>query len=331
MMRIALLIPEIGRGAHDYFLPYLTPGGDDVWNGAQFVVNPNDGEFDGVVAFQSVQALDRTFRLTCPPSRTMLFLQEPPDILFLPDGYTRQFYTTLGQDSRVRCRRPALQAGQHHWFVELPFATANGTPTNAKPKLLSAVVSAKADTAGHRNRLRFMETLKEYFQERLDWFGRGVQDLGDRKLSGLADYRYHIVLENGSWPHYWTEKIADAFVANCFPFYWGAPNIGEYFDANSFESIDLMDRAGAIAKIEAAIADDRWTKSQSALAAAREKVLFGYHPYQTCLDFFASAPRTPAREIVIRPHSEFTYSVGGRIRHRLWKMKYRAMLHSAAA
>ncbi len=328
MMRIALLIPDSAAAAHNYFLPYITQGGDDVWNGAKFVVNPVEGSFDGIVVFQSVQALDRTFRLNCPASRTMLLLQEPPDILFLPDGYTRQFYTTLGQDLRVRCRRSGLQAGQHHWFVELPIEMAKCAPIKAKPKLLSAVVSAKADTTGHRNRLRFMETLKAHFQERLDWFGRGVQDLGNRKLSGLADYRYHLVIENGSWPHYWTEKIADAFVANCFPFYWGAPNIGEYFDTNSFEPLDLKDHAGAIARIEAVISDDRWTKSQAALATAREKVLFKYHPYQTCLDSFASAPMTPAREVVIRPHTEFRYSISGRIRNRLWSRKHRTSLRS---
>lgn len=173
-----------------------------------------------------------------------------------------------------------------------------------------------------------MATLKEHFQERLDWFGRGVQDLGSRKLSGLADYRYHLVIENGSLPHYWTEKIADAFVANCFPFYWGAPNIGEYFDTDSFAPLDLKDHAGAIARIEAAISDDRWTKSQTALAAAREKVLFSYRPYQTCLDSFASAPMTPAREVVIRPHTEFPYSISGRIRNRLWSRRHRAILRS---
>ena len=212
--------------------------------------------------------------------------------------------------------------------MKLPIEMAKCAPIKAKSKLLSAVVSAKADTAGHRNRLRFMATLKEHFQERLDWFGRGVQDLGSRKLSGLADYRYHLVIENGSLPHYWTEKIADAFVANCFPFYWGAPNIGEYFDTDSFAPLDLKDHAGAIARIEAAISDDRWTKSQTALAAAREKVLFSYRPYQTCLDSFASAPMTPAREVVIRPHTEFPYSISGRIRNRLWSRRHRAILRS---
>src|ERR1043166_1130533 len=46
--RIALLLPDTYRAAHDYFRPFLTPRADDCWDDVQFVVNPGEGEFAAV-------------------------------------------------------------------------------------------------------------------------------------------------------------------------------------------------------------------------------------------------------------------------------------------
>ncbi len=310
---IALLMSDRSVHSQNYFRQFITENGDNFWQSTQFVINPEKGKFDGMIVYQSVKALDKTYQLSCPKTRTLLVLKEPPDILYLPEGYTRQFYCTLGQDNRVKSTKRILSYAGYHWYVEINIRDAINTYNSPKTKVISAVVSGKTDTIGHRQRLNFMYEMKKHFGEQLDWFGRGIQELVNCKADALLDYKYHIVLENGAWPHYWTEKLADAFVSNCFPFYWGAPNILDYFEPESLKMIDVNDIAGSIESIEQAIAQDIYITAQPALAQARNKILTDYHPYQTYLDLFNSFPATKHSDIVIKPHNNFKYDLMTRL------------------
>lgn len=326
LRRIALIMPKDTADVREYFRQYFTSGQDYRWGESEFVVNPGSGSFDAVVAVQNILPFSREFRITCPPTRTLLAILEPPDLCFMPDGFTRQFHGVACQDSRVQCRRRFLGYAGHQWFVEIPIAEAVARPITTKPKLLSAVVSAKKDTVGHRQRFRCMEVLKAHFGDRLDWFGRGVREIGARKLDGLADYRYHLVFENGTWPHYWTEKLADAFMANCLPIYSGAPNRAEYFAPGSFVPIAVTDPMTAIERIEEAIRADRWTSAQPLLATARTRLTTEYHQLATWLRLLGQLPVGRPREIVLRPHTAFQFTLGGRLRNRLWRFRHRRAL-----
>lgn len=220
MKNIALLMPEAGDqvSAFSYFKPFLTPAGDSCLDGYQFVLNPIEGRFDGIVVPQSVRPLSRSYNLIAPPTKTLLIFMEPPNILMLPDSYTMQFSAVLSQSRFVKAKKKLIGHSAHHWFVEIPYDDIL-TKQPPKTKLISAVISNKTDTSIHLQRFEFMKHMKAYFGDRLDWRGRGVSDTGANKLIGLADYKYHIVIENGQWDHYWTEKLADSYAANCFPFY----------------------------------------------------------------------------------------------------------------
>lgn len=50
------------------------------------------------------------------------------------------------------------------------------------------------------------------------------------KSDSLVDYRYQIVVENDIKPYYFTEKILDCFASMTIPIYYGATEIGNYFD-----------------------------------------------------------------------------------------------------
>lgn len=101
-----------------------------------------------------------------------------------------------------------------------------------KPKLLSVICYNKTFTEGNRTKLRLLEILKQHFKE-LDLFGRGTRLIED-KWDGIYPYKYHITLENGSFPHYWTEKLTDAYLRYALPIYYGCPNLTEHFSPQSF-------------------------------------------------------------------------------------------------
>ena len=54
----------------------------------------------------------------------------------------------------------------------------------------------------------------------------------------LYPYQYSIVMENGRYPNWITEKLIDCLLSRTIPIYWGAPNVGEYFDRDGILTFD---------------------------------------------------------------------------------------------
>lgn len=142
-----------------------------------------------------------------------------------------------------------------------------------KTKLASIVSSNKAYAEGHRSRLKFVQRVREYFGNEIDFYGRGVNSFAD-KLEVLAPYRYHIAIENSTYDHYWTEKLSDPFLTLTYPIYYGAQNILDYFPADALTSINILDSEDAIGKIKKIIESDLAERAIPALEEARRRVLY---------------------------------------------------------
>jgi len=59
------------------------------------------------------------------------------------------------------------------------------------------------------------------------------------KLEFDKSHKFSIVCENSSHSGYTTEKIVEAFAANCIPIYWGDPSISKVFNSKAF--INVLD------------------------------------------------------------------------------------------
>jgi hypothetical protein len=105
-----------------------------------------------------------------------------------------------------------------------------------KTKLVSMVASPKKMTFGHHIR----HIMAEKYKNNIDLYGGasgsprvgfGQQPWPD-KTETLLPYMFHIVIENDKYETYFTEKITDCFASGTIPVYWGAPDIGKYFNMN---------------------------------------------------------------------------------------------------
>lgn len=97
------------------------------------------------------------------------------------------------------------------------------------------------------------------------------------KLPGLLPYSYSLVMENSIQRNYWTEKLADAYLAWCVPVYWGCPNISDFFPPESYVTINLDISADELSEIISMPVNE---KTKSSLAAAREAILNEYNIWE---------------------------------------------------
>ena len=128
-----------------------------------------------------------------------------------------------------------------------------------KTKIISVICSGKIANMFQVQRLRFVKALQEEMGDVVHFFGRDSNPI-TLKDEGLNDYRYHIVLENNRDKHFWSEKLADAYLAECYPIYYGCPNVHDYFSKNAYTPIDINHIPQAIQTIKNVIAADLWQK-----------------------------------------------------------------------
>ncbi len=244
-----------------------TPDGRGIWEDIQFTLDP-------VVACDYVIVLNRVARpvtLSCPAEHVWLVMQEPPAEFLRPRhrgiACSHRVYTQAIhlQDRRYVHSQPALP-----WHVNRDYDHLRRCGIAEKSRNVSWIVSRLTHLAGHRARLGFLQRIQG--RVRFDLYGKGFRRIED-KWDGLAPYRYSIAVENCRNPYYWSEKIADCFLAWAMPIYYGCSRIEDYFPAEAMIRIDIKDPRHAADQIEEAIATDLWRKRLDAIAEARRRVL----------------------------------------------------------
>lgn len=103
-----------------------------------------------------------------------------------------------------------------------------------KTKMISMISSNKSMTEGQRLRLQWVEMIGD----QVDMYGRGFNEIANKE-EGLCDYMFSVVIENGFYESYFTEKIMDCFATGTIPVYMGSPDIGKYFNKDGI--IDLSE------------------------------------------------------------------------------------------
>lgn len=224
----------------------------------------------------------------------------------------------------------------HHWMVNANTGTnaISNHPRNydylvnleipVKNKEISVICSTKSFTPHHARRLKFVEGLKNHFGDRLDWYGNGKMPVQE-KWDALIDYKFSIAIENQIKHNVITEKILDPYLTYTFPIYSGAPNITEYFDENSFLSIDIFDLEGSIAKIEKLLNNPISSIALDQMVKSREKVLNDYNFVQRIVGIaeynFEKIQEAKYRETLVVPMSQYqpwTSKVRDRLTSKLY-------------
>ena len=262
-----------------------------------------------------------------PQARTVFFAGEP-DVIH---AYNPKF---LNQFGMVRTASTIELTTEKHWgnmclapFVGLNLDNIEATlplswfadlpcPSDKDDKI-SIVTSTKAHTQFHRERLDFIEILKQRIPEHITLYGSGHKPISDKK-DVLLPSKYHLALENGGGPFAWTEKLADPLLCWSLPFYFGADNIHEDLPRDCIVPINLNDPDTAIERMIRAIKQDLWKTRRDTIGQARDLVMTQHNIINVFTDLahraMVKAPTVDpkARKRLIRSERSFLPQKGGR-------------------
>jgi len=194
-----------------------------------------------------------------PEGRLIQICTEPPEVFLYRSPYLSQFDRVVTVDGSISHPGKVLSQPGLNWFYGVdtshdpPRATLGSLAaieqdTAHKEHLVSAVISSKCMTRGHFERLQLIKELKRQLGDRMHLFGAGHRPIPDKR-DAIEPYKFHLALENSILDHYWTEKLADAYLGRSFPLYRGAPNIGEYFPTGSYLPIPVRGSAESVARL----------------------------------------------------------------------------------
>ncbi|MDD5200103.1 MAG: glycosyltransferase family 10 [Terrimicrobiaceae bacterium] len=268
-----------------------TPGCSGVWGNCRFVSEPTS-RCDYLMVLNH---LPEKVTVDVPPENVWCLVQEPPEPIFrwLEKGFP-YYQRVFTQDTRLRGAKIVHSHGSLPWHVDKSYDELRTMPRPEKMRSLSWITSNLGIHRGHRRRLRLLARLLEAGVP-FDLFGRGFSPLPD-KWDGLAPYRYAIAAENHICPEYWTEKIADCFLAWTMPIYFGATNIADSFPPESFVQLDIND-PDAPRRVAEIVRSNLAEKNRDAIAEARRRVLEEHN-------FFPRIARLIAEDQAARPASQ---------------------------
>lgn len=299
-----------------------TPGRRGIWGNCRFYINEEIDRCDFWVVYEGLVNPEKTI---CPASNVILLTGEPPEFRRYNGKFLEQFATVVTPIRHIKHRNVVHTQTGLPWHVgravvedlqTYPFTMdydhLKAVKDLRKERLISIISSSKTAMPGQAKRLTFAHALQARFGSELEFFGRDTRYIED-KWDAIAPYKYHIAIENSVYPDYWTEKLADAFLAGAYPIYYGCPNLEEYFPSESYATIDIEDIEGSTSHVREIITGRKYEASQEAIVRARQLVLDKYNVFAVIAELCnGQAPNATESEVFLRP--EYTFSARRRIR-----------------
>jgi hypothetical protein len=269
------------------------PSTDFVCDGVQFVFDLNSVDYDWIAVYEDLpEALAPShypFAFRGKPchqlgrlaANTILVTTEPETIKTYETAYTQQFTHVVTSQPYWALSHPSrfYRSTCNHWYYGagskecISRSRLLEGPTLADKTGLISVMGSKKRSwwTRHRARNDFIMAASRMLPG-LHVHGRGFLDIND-KLEALDPYCYHLAIENHVGEHHITEKLSDAFLGRCLPFYYGAPNASDYFPSESFIPIRIDRPDESIEIISEAVSSGQWRRRRESIEEARRLVL----------------------------------------------------------
>ena len=223
----------------------LSPTGTNIVKNCKFFFHIKDidnHKIDFFVVFNKINK-DINFLKEINKKNSLLIACEPPSIHFYPQEYINQFEYVICPDVNIKHKNKIKITPFFPWHIgqnrnsslvnkNINFKSLFHKKFNKKKKI-SVIQSHKISCKEHEIRKKIIDTIVQEFQSEIDVYGTGFKkEVISDKINVLADYHYHICIENFFSNDFWTEKLSDPLIARTNPIYLGCQNLNQYFPDN---------------------------------------------------------------------------------------------------
>jgi hypothetical protein len=324
-LRVKFLSKAASGNSASYLRRHM-PNGECLLGEIEWVFQQDDSRYDWLVVYDdlpSVAGERNTLweeKLSCPRENTLLITAEPSTIKVYGKAFLAQFGHVLTSQEpwAIPHPNPIFSQCGLLWFYGKSHQQASADFPIQKKFDLSTVCSSKQQSHTlHSLRHEFTRRLKIEIPK-MEVFGHGHRFI-KTKVEALDPFRYHLAIENHHAPHHWTEKIADTFLGGCLPFYFGCPNVFDYFPEESLIPLDIRDFSASLEIIKKALRDNAYEKRLPSIREARRLVLEEYALFpmlsRLILGLHQGAKKPMAKEVIQSRHA-------WRRRHPLMALAY---------
>jgi hypothetical protein len=294
MKRIKLTFPY-----PDWPLIKQFPNNTPKWGNYDFDINPafsSELHYDYHFVYDFL--LNDSEKTMVRDDNTFLITGEPESIQKYAPDYLSQFKGIITSHPSLIHSNKIFHPLGLPWHIGKSYDELIDQNEIEKPKKICFLTSNKSFTKGHRERLTFLEKVKSKFKDKIDILGRGFSPFNS-KWDILSKYKYSIVIENSVYPFYFTEKITDCYLALTFPIYYGAPNIADFFDPESFLWLNSLQSTSSLCLIEKLLDDTtHYDKVKSSLHKQKNKVLNKYNLFPLIIHFIEKNTNSSGLKVV---------------------------------
>lgn len=255
----------------------MSQNGRGRWNNIQLV----DDTFENPDYYALINLPHKSMETKITPENTLLFHMEPMR-LDQQGGWGVKGWGKWKEPNPSKFVYLGTHERDHNnveWHLGHTYSQLL-TTSPKKHKTLSTILTSKKIDRGHRKRIDFIRKV-EARGIAIDVYGK-CRKLGFKnyqrelpsyqKEDGIFDYKYTIACENTCERNYFTEKIIDCILGEALCFYWGCPNLEEFFPG-AFVRLDLEDMESDIDLMLACIRRGEWEKRLPYIRRAKLKIL----------------------------------------------------------
>ncbi len=279
------------------------PNSSPVFKNYHFYINEEVEECDYWFVYNYLN--NKSENVFCPEENLILIAPEPEHVQKYHTSYLAQFNTVISNQKNINHNNNIIYQTGAPWFVKKTYDELSTIESLPKDKAISIITSNKAFTKSHKLRLDFALKLKSHFKDKIDLYGRGINDFDD-KWEVLKNYKYTIAIENGAYDDYFTEKITDSFLSFTFPLYYGCKNISQYFSEESFKYIDIENFEKSKSIIEEVLDSPfHYDDKIAIIKESRIKCLNEYNIFQLMINFIENRICTSETKKEIKIYNSF--------------------------
>lgn len=270
--------------------------------------------WDSVVVYENIH---ESYNIKCRKEGLFFISGEPPIVKVYTQAFINLFDHIISSHNLKHSNNHRDQQALP-WFFGYNFKTETSSYSfdqisqmdiPQKEKVISFITSNRTFLPGHKNRLNWMKELQSLYKEKIDFYGKGIQQVDD-KANALLPYKFSICIENSCVNDYWTEKIADAILAYSIPIYYGCKNIESYFPKEAMIAIDIKDKIKSMAIMNEIVNNHErlYQEKLPFLIEARNRLLFKYNLFpfiKSYIDKYVDLTCEDYKNVSINPYDSY--------------------------